>query len=385
MRKKKASELIDKYLAGECSAVEKAIVERMLDDQSQGNPEQYTEDELRSETHDSWAMIENATISRKSKLKRLIPYATAAAVVMSLAVGYLFSERKDKDIIPDTVQQLKDVPPGGNYAILTLPNGQKINLSKVNKGNIPNNYFIIEKRNNGEVVFTSSNSSAPTSMVNSTISTPKGGQYIVHLSDGSKVWLNAATEIKFPANFKNLKNRMVYLSGEAYFEVAKDAKQPFIVKTKTQEVQVLGTHFFVNSYPDEQTVRTILREGSVRVFSTQLNLSETLKPGQMAVLQHQTKNEKEKLIVKPLDEDLVAWKEDKKLKFSNSDLPSLMRVVSKWYNLTVKYEGPISQQRFTAGISRDSNLSELLRILEGMGIRFRIEKQSEETVLIVGN
>jgi hypothetical protein len=91
------------------------------------------------------------------------------------------------------------------------------------------------------------------------------------------------------------------------------------------------------------------------------------------------------IMVSPLDEDLIAWKEEGKLKFSNSDLPSMMRQVSKWYNLTVKFEGPISTQRFTAGISRDSNLSELLRILEGMGIHFRIEKQSEETVLIVSN
>lgn len=383
MDTKRAKELLEKYNQGDCTPEERLIVERFYGSSIETNMETYGEEELKKASARSWASLHNTVAPKyKGRARAILPYISAAAVLFVLVFGYYFFASPDKidSLTPNDVAVITDVAPGGNYATLTLPNGQQINLSSAPKGAVINSFINIQKSNEGEVVYTSSKNSVAASGEINTIATPKGGQYVVQLADGSRVWLNAATEIKFPADFKNQQNRVIELTGEAYFEVAKNQKQPFVVKTKSQEVQVLGTHFFVNSYPDEQAVRTILREGSVRVFSTQLKKSEILKPGQMAVL-HQDK----KIEVRPLDEDLIAWKEEGKLKFRDSDLPSLMRTVSKWYNLTVRYEGPISKQRFTAGISRDSNLSELLHILEGMGIHFKIEKQAEETVLIVRN
>lgn len=380
MGNKIPSELLDKYLNGECTPAERALVEHALDQSADDNPELYTESELRDATASSWSVIERKTIYRKSTLRRMLPYTAAAAVALIVAVVYLFSENNNKEPQPpDTVQQIQDIAPGGNHAVLTLPNGKQINLSQANKGNIPNTFFTIEKRNEGEVVFTPSNSTASSEM--SSIATPRGGQFIVRLPDGSKVWLNAASSLKFPADFKGLKNRQVQLSGEAYFEVARNTSQPFIVETPTQQVQVLGTHFNINAYQDEQAVKTTLLEGAVRIFfSTQLNsnLSKILKPGQMAIHQNN------KIEVLPKDENAIAWTEGK-MKFTAVSLPSLMREVSRWYDVTIRYEGPISKDRFTASISRDSNLSELLRILEGMGIHFSIERQSAGNVLIVRN
>ncbi|MRG44857.1 DUF4974 domain-containing protein [Chitinophaga sp. SYP-B3965] len=375
MGKQIPSELLDKYLNGECTPAERALVEYTLDQHAGDNPEVYTENELRDAIASSWPVIEKAVYS-KSRFRRMLPYtAAAAAVALFVAFVYLFSEKQT--LPPQTVQYIQDVAPGGNHAVLTLPNGKQINLSQANKGNIPNQFSTIEKRDDGEVVFTPSNAAASSEM--SSITTPRGGQFIVQLPDGSKVWLNAASSLKFPVDFKGFKNRLVELTGEAYFEVAKNTSQPFIVETPTQRVQVLGTHFNINAYPEEQVVKTTLLEGAVRLFSTQLNtVSETLKPGQMAY--HQDN----KIEVLPKEENAIAWTEGK-MKFSNVALPPLMREVSRWYNVTIKYEGPISTERFTASISRDSNLSELLHILEGMGIHFSIEQQPAGNVLIVKN
>jgi len=371
------SELLEKYLKGNCTPEEKLLVEQALEETARDDREVYSEDMLQHAIETSWTSINTKTINKKSVIRRLIPYTAAAASIAIVIVATLYVVRGDKAVSPvkDKISVVTDVPPGGNRATLSLP-GEQIILDSNAQGQLKNvSNITVNLRKPGEVVFTASTFPEPAA-----IETPNGGQFVVRLPDGTKVWLNAASSLKFPTSFAGQSDRRVTVSGEAYFEVAKNERQPFIVVTPTQEVRVLGTHFNINSYPDEPAVRTTLLEGAVRIFSTRLNtnLSEILKPGQMAL--HQGN----KITVLKADENATAWK-DGKMKFTNADLPSLLKEVRRWYNLEIRYEGPITTNRFTANISRDSNLSELLQILEGMGVHFSIQQQSGANVLVVKN
>lgn len=208
-----------------------------------------------------------------------------------------------------------------------------------------------------------------------TIATPKGGQYQVRLPDGSKVWLNAASSLKYLASFSAWNERKVELSGEAYFEVAKDKDHPFVVKTENQEVIVLGTHFNINSYKDEPATKTTLLEGSVRVSllgttSTASTINTTqkiskgkpaeiiLKPGEQATLIGNN------IRVSPQNaEDAIAWK-DGYFMFNNESLESVMRKISRWYNLDVVFaDASIKNQTFYGRMSRFSKVSQVLKSL----------------------
>jgi transmembrane sensor len=203
-------------------------------------------------------------------------------------------------------------------------------------------------------------------VVYNTISTPRGGQYQLMLADGSKVWLNAASSLRFPASFVG-KERKVELLGEAYFEVAKNAKMPFKVKVNGMEVEVLGTHFNINSYENESTIRTTLLEGSVKINKN--NSSSLLKPGQQA----QMNKAGEIKIINDADvEEAIAWKEGK-FQFDRADIHDIMRQLTRWYDVDVEYKGTVSSH-FGGTISRDVNLSQVLNMLHLTGeVKFQVE------------
>jgi ferric-dicitrate binding protein FerR (iron transport regulator) len=199
-----------------------------------------------------------------------------------------------------------------------------------------------------------------------TISTPRGGQYELMLSDGSKVWLNAASSLRFSASFVG-KERKVELLGEAYFEVAKNAAMPFKVKVHGMEVEVLGTHFNINSYDNESMIRTTLLEGSVKINKN--NSSSLLKPGQQA----QMNKAGEIKIINNVDvEEAIAWKEGK-FQFDKADIHDIMRQLARWYDVDVEYKGTVSSH-FGGTISRDVNLSQVLNMLHLTGeVNFQIQ------------
>jgi transmembrane sensor len=265
----------------------------------------------------------------------------------------------------------KTVLPGGNKAVLILADGSSVLLDSAANGTIANQGATkIIKLPGGKLVYNSSDQN-PAAISYNTLSTPRGGQYQVTLPDGTIVWLNSASSLRYPTVFTG-KERRVEISGEAYFEVAKNTHQPFKIKINLStgeggEVEVLGTHFNINAYDNETTVRTTLFEGSVKI--NRLALNAQLKPGQQCRygLSGEIK------IVNDADmEEVIAWKEGR-FQFENADISYVMRQLARWYDIEVKYNENISRH-FTGSVSRNVNMLKVLNMLELTGeVNFNVE------------
>jgi transmembrane sensor len=378
-------ELIAKHLRGELTAAENEQLEQWL----QSDPHnQYLFNKLSdgflinneleiyaaSEKEQAWENIVAKTgykvNSKKRNLKQLIPYA--AAVVLLVATGitagkYLLKKEERKAM----AMQPADLLPGSNKAILKLADGSEIALDDSRKGKIARQQnVLIAKTENGQIVYQADDSQNQQLAKNITqynaIITPRGGQYEVVLPDGTRVWLNSASSLKYPTAFTGA-DRRVELSGEAYFEVAKNAAKPFFVKTGTQTVEVLGTHFNINSYTDEKAVKTTLLEGSVKVGSNADKFVVKLIPGEQAINAAGAIN-----IVHDADiDEAMAWKNGKFL-FRNTDLQTIMRQLSRWYDVDVEYQGVITERHYRGRISRNVPVSQVFEILKTSGLNFTI-------------
>ncbi len=297
-------------------------------------------------------------------------YVAAASVLIALGVWIYAS-------VPYFNHQAKTnnlakITPGTNKATLTLADGKVITLDNAATGNIARQSgILVSKTADGQLIYqlTSANTATAAEPEGfNTISTPRGGQYQVNLPDGTKIWMNAASSLTYPTKFTS-GTRRVKLSGEAYFEVAKDKAHPFIVATNKQEVEVLGTHFNINAYEDEENTKTALIEGSVKVTGTGLSADKVmLKPNQQSIL---TGN---KFTVVPVDpESAVDWKNGY-FSFDNENLPALMRKISRWYDVEITYQGSYTGNDFTGIVSRKKQVSEVLGLLELTGlVHFKIE------------
>jgi len=276
----------------------------------------------------------------------------------------------------------KNIIAGGNKATLTLPNGKTIDLSEEKDGLITNTNKITYSdgskiENNADLIVNT------TEYI--TLTTPKGGQYKIVLSDGTQVWLNAASSLKYPAKFTGDK-RHVMLTGEAYFEVASlysmalnNKKIPFIVETATQEVKVLGTHFNINSYADEASVKTTLLEGSVNVSIPNTKYAVLLKPNHESSIAKGS-NKIHVNVVDPAS--AIAWK-DGLFRFDKADIYTVMRQISRWYNIDVVYEGKVNYEPFYGEIQRSYDLNEVLNVLKLGGVEFRIEVKNDKKQIVV--
>lgn len=302
--------------------------------------------------------------------------AAVAAIVLVVGAGIFFSASLHPKFNPGSPEYANDVKPGKNTATLTLPDGKAINLSEAKTGVVIAASSL--KYNDGSAL----ESRDLKAMDNLTITTPRGGTYQITLPDGTKVWLNAASRVTYiaPLTVRGGR-RTIKLDGEAYFEVAKNESQPFVVKSKNQEITVLGTHFNVSAYDDEHNIKTTLLEGSVKL-NTQTktaahpdsdpDLSEVtiLKPNQQAV------NTGNSIHVKQVDvSKVVAWK-DGDFMFKRESLGEIMRSVSRWYNIDVVYaEGVDVNETFSGVVSRSKNISEVLKLMGLNGqLKFKIEK-----------
>ena len=267
-----------------------------------------------------------------------------------------------------------DIEAGENKAILTLGDGSKIILDDAKNGVLANQGGnSVLKAAEGEVIYSflsEVNDSlvqdelAP--VVYNTIETPKGGKFQIKLPDGSKVWLNAASSLRFPTAFSGSK-RQVELKGEAYFEVSPDKSKIFEVNTRNQVVQVLGTHFNINAYLDEPSVNTTLLEGSVRVSDLRTNISQLLRPGEQSKL-----SERIEIINMKNTNEAVAWKEGY-FQFDQADIKTVMRQIERWYDVSIVYEGNLPNYRFGGEIERNLSLLQVLKILEKTKVHFRLE------------
>lgn len=326
--------------------------------------------------------------ARPVKLWKMIAAAAVLLIILSVGLMSYFNRAAFWNAVQSGFVAY-DVKPGGNNAILTLANGRKIVLNNAATGKIAEEAgIIIEKSADGQLVYALS---ADTRGNNKTggyniVETPRGGQYQVHLPDGTKVWLNAASSLKFPSSFEGKPNRIVELNGEGYFEVAKILvnterekemhKVPFIVKTNNQEIKVLGTHFNISNYVDEAEHKTTLLEGAVSVstWDGTRNIASAeevvLKPGQQALLASGRLN------VRNVDVAAEAAWRNGYFVFKDEPMGSIMRKIARWYNVEIVFSGDMESRRFEGSISRFKNVSEVLRKFELTGgIHFKIEER----------
>jgi len=292
----------------------------------------------------------------------------AASVLMVLSAGLFYFSRQTP--VAEAPVPAHDALPGDNRARLILADGKDILLDEARSGKLAQegNTSIV-KTEEGELVYNTTPTRAAVLSHYNTIETPKAGQYQVKLSDGTRVWLNAASTIRFPAEF-DARERVVEVVGEVYFEVAKamegTRRIPFKVVSGNQEVEVLGTRFNINSYSDEGVIRTTLLEGSIQVRTPEKGI--VLQPGQQSRL-----STGQTLKVSQVNtSQVMAWKEGF-FSFDGVGLKELMRQLSRWYDMEVIYEGNTGDYEFVGRISRNTRLSAVLRILEAGGVRFRLE------------
>jgi len=380
MKTDQTKKIFKKYIAGNASPKEAYLVNSFLEQELSSNSwdlpaEQKETFKLRLKQRIDQQLLDQPEannivepeIKPKFKLRRLWTVSAAAAVIAFFALIGLYTVKRNNDDI--NVRYANDVAPGGNHAILTLANGRKIDLSGSKTGELAKvNGTTVKKAANGLLVFNvkdaDTKSEGKLEQFN-TIETPVGGQFQVNLPDGTQVWLNSLSKLTFPSRFKNL-HRTVELTGEAYFEVAKDKSHPFVVKNNLQEVEVLGTHFNINSYQNERDIKTTLLEGSVKVRNQ--TTERTLVPGEQAGLTVAGIN------IKPVDPALaIDWKNGE-FRFTNESLSSILRKLSRWYGVQFKLEGDFNKMPYFSGsVSRFDQISLVLKMLEETGdIKFSI-------------
>lgn len=322
-------------------------------------------------------------IIKKRQLKLFRDVATSAAAVLILAAAtfYLYKVRKeDNNILPKekaTTVILNDIPPGQTTALLTLADGKKLVLDSAAIGQLAQQGGTVVSNDKGTLKYQPKNETAETLF--NTLTTAYGETYAMVLADGSKVWLNAGASIKYPVAFMG-NERKVTVSGEVYFEVAKDKSKPFIVHVtghagNEMDVQVLGTHFNINAYNDETNIKTTLIEGAVKI--KQGDKETLLSPGDQA----QVTNGVTRVVPDANVAAVTAWVNGR-FNFDRNDITIVMRQLAKWYNVEIKYEGAKPTQLFIGEMERNLTLSQVLRALEyTTGVRFRIDIPARKLIV----
>lgn len=316
---------------------------------------------------------------RKSKIRPLFRWGWAAAILIVLGGGayFVFDRQENKGIASSVTVSAADIEPGKEGAILTLADGSQVVLDSLGNGLVASQAgsdIILE---DGQLAYHQSgrNTDAP---VFNTLSTPRGRQFSLYLPDGSRVWMNAATALRYPTRFSST-DRTVEIVGEAYFEVALDKSRPFFVKVGDKaSVQVLGTSFNINAYENESGVYTTLIDGAVRVQNKDNSSNLILKVGELATVSDKSG----KINVETADiAKVTAWKNGL-FNFENESLQTVMKQLERWYDIEVVYEKGIPEIYFVGKMSRNLSLESVLKTLKDSEVKFRME---EGRKLIVGN
>lgn len=394
MRKEDFIRLIDKYMAGtatpeerllleeyythlasrgkiplqqeDINKIQKELLERILRSEQPLQPKWLSESPVREIMGKQWRWI-----------------AAASLLTLVCITGYLKLHNRTQAAAGQALQShspQKDISPGGDKAILTLANGEQIVLDTAKGGAISKQGNIsVIKLDGGLIAYNGDSQKGgsqngtdgvtpQTEIAYNTLTTPRGGQYKVTLSDGTKVWLNAASSLHYPTAFAG-GERTVEITGEAYFEVEKNPAMPFIVRVNGAEVRVLGTQFNIMAYGEEGEVHATLIDGGVKISKG--NSSETLKPGQQARFTPAGAL----TVVNGSDiDDVIAWKNNL-FSFNDADIQTVMRQIARWYDVDIKYAGKVVQH-FDGNISRAVNVSKVFSMLELTGsVHFKIENR----------
>jgi ferric-dicitrate binding protein FerR (iron transport regulator) len=361
MTRNEIIKLTDRITSGVATDDEIILYNRMLNSFQLSKEDEIPVEQMEEIGANIKASIKDRLSRKKAPIRmQFYKYAAAAAIFVLLggAIFFLLNKKPGNEIASGTQSQTA-IPPGKDGAVLTLANGKVIVLEDKINGKLTEQAI---KKNNSL-----SYENASTAIVEyNTVSTPVGRQFSLVLADGSKVWLNAASSIRFPTAFSG-NERTVELTGEGYFEVAHNAAKPFHVKMNDMDVQVLGTHFNIMGYGDEDAVRTTLLEGSVKV--TKQAKTQMLQPGQQAVLNRNgdiTLNRNADI------EQAVAWKNGL-IQFAGADMGTVMRQIGRWYDVDVQLQGNIQSVHISGKVSRNLNLSVVIKILEESGIDIKLE------------
>lgn len=380
MTKNEFLALYEKYMSGQCTAAEKKQLDAYRDEMTLAD-ESWDDDEVTESD------VQNRIWQRLNDSRKVVPITkkksnnyrwlqVAAILLATLFVWVFFMPGKKNQKIANvklTNIHKKTIVPGGNKAYLTLADGSHIVLNDAQSGALATGSGVkVNKIANGTLVYDVSGSADNnTSVITpefNTITTPRGGQYQVVLADGTRIWLNAASSLKFPQAFTG-KERLVELTGEAYFEVAKNKNHPFVVQANGTRVQVLGTHFNVNAYTDNDKLTTTLLEGSVQMSSN--NATVMLQPGQQGVAMIGGATIK----VGPADiQQVMAWKNGFFI-FRDLNITEVMKQVARWYDIDVEYQDEdVKINEFGGTISKYKNINELLDVMVlTRSIHYKIE------------
>lgn len=325
---------------------------------------------------------ETPVIEMYSLKRRWMRIAVAASIILITgAAGFWLIRTRETNPPTTPVITQKDISPGGNKAILTLADKSTIVLDNAANGKLAQQgVATIIKSGDGLLAYSlPATREGNSETLYNTLRTPRGGQYQLTLSDGTKVWLNAASSITYPSSFTG-NERKINVTGEVYLEVAHNASKPFKVQTNGADIEVLGTHFNVHAYEDEATIKTTLVEGRVKIVNRQSGVGRQIPSGngQTAILKpgQQAQADSRKLtVVNNVDiEEVLAWKNGL-FRFNNADIETVMKQVERWYDVEVVYEGPVPEGHFRGKIPRNVMASEMLKIIEASGIQFRIENK----------
>ena len=299
--------------------------------------------------------------------------AVAASILIIVGVGgyVYFANKNEHQVARNTPRRQIDIEPARNGAVLTLNNGKQIVLDSAHNGTLAEqgNSKIIKQGD--QLSYTSNQQHSAGEIIYNTITTPKGRQYPnLTLGDGSKVWLDAGSSIHFPVAFTG-NERKVEITGQVWFDVVHNGKMPFKVIAKNVEVNDLGTEFNINAYNDEAKIDVTLLQGAISIGPT------TLKPGQQAQI---TSNGKLQLMSNVDVEQVMAWKNGF-FSFRQTDIKGIMRQLSRWYDVEVRYENVNPTETFTGEIDRNLTLAEVLKVLEKTRVHFRIEEGRKLVIL----
>ncbi|MBO9152002.1 FecR domain-containing protein [Chitinophaga sp. GCM10012297] len=370
-------QLLQRYLDGKCTPAEarelmswlqsngrhKALLQQMQEEFSQAFASKPSIDPEISDRMEA-RLLQHIGAPKVVRMPRRRIWLVAASVAVLITAGVLYLLTREISRQPPLASQTKiiapkDIAPGSSKAVLTLADGSTVTLDSAGNQVIHQGQTLVQL-NNGRLEY-EADDIGPAVGYN-TLSVPRGGQFTIVLPDGSRVWLNSASKLRYPTAFGG-ERRLVELEGQGYFDVKKDAEHPFIVKTKSLDVEVLGTGFDVMAYADEHSINTTLVEGAVRVKDVML------KPGQQARMEYSTGC----IYVEPADiQQVIAWKTGF-FEFDNARLADIMRQAARWYDIDVVMNEKGTGKAYGGRISRNLPLSELLNMLEASGARFNLQ------------
>ncbi len=384
---KKISRLLFKYLQGTITTDE-AIALQEWRQQSPENEQLFnqlsTQASARFEASSSSQHLEDKIFNKISSAipelqKNVVPIhrfnwkyvAVAASVLVVLGAGLIMQSNNNTKVSALATIEHTDTndvdAPEANYASITLADGQTVNLNGSADGTLASQGKMkVVKTADGLIVYKAAAGQAGKTIQLNTLSNPKGSNVVgMVLEDGTKVWLNAGSSLTYPVAFVG-NERSVSITGEAYFEVAKNKRKPFRVRRDNMQIEVLGTHFNVNAFTDDPNMKVTLLEGSVKVYNGKV--SGMLKPGQQAKVKNDDINVESGINL----DQVMAWKNGY-FSFEKASVAEVMGEIARWYNITVVYAGQIPDEHFGGDLRRNSKLSSVLRVLEKSGVKFRIE------------